>query len=81
MCLALNVGNQTMGNLFESQSGESYGGSSFYEKKVKTFFSRNRYQKKIEGPVFKMMRRIQFAALIFCLLPVLLLKFDQYALQ
>ena len=48
---------------------------------MKSFFSRNRYQKKLEGPIFKMMRRIQLTSIIFCLLPVLLLKFDQYALQ
>ena len=69
-----------MGNLYESQSEQSFG-NSFYEKKVKSFFSRNRYQKKLEGPIFKMMRRIQLTSIIFCLLPVLLLKFDQYALQ
>ena len=58
-----------MGNLYDVERNGETG--SFFERKLKALIFR-RQRKQIEGPLFKLMKKIQFGALLFCIVPGIL---------
>ena len=74
ICIALNVGYQSMGNTFET---DSKGNINL----LKQFWKRRGSKSHFESVHFNALRYVQLFSLLFCLLPVLLLILEELVLQ
>ena len=73
VCLALNVGLSTMGNGFRSP------------EQLQSRIKKSLLQKKIlarpEGVQFRALRSLQIFSIVFCLVPCILVLFEDFALR
>ena len=74
ICIALNVGYQSMGNTYET---DSKGNTNFF----KTFWKRRGNKSHFESVHFTALKYVQLFSLLFCLLPILLLILEELVLQ
>ena len=73
VCLALNVGVNTMGN--------AYPNLEHVQVRIKKSLLQQRIQQRPEGVVFRALRSIQVFAILFCLVPCILILFEDFALR
>jgi len=73
VCLALNVGLSTMGNGFRSP------------EQLQIRIKKSLLQKKVlhrpEGVQFRALRSVQIFSIVFCLVPCILVLFEDFALK